>query len=282
MKGLDRASLEHTLSRRARHLDLASLMAALDRLGYQPDDIVFRGNPEPDPPRGIVESVKFLPSPGGVSVTLNLGLGGTHGLLPEYFLEVAEDLPEPEQMYGFLAFFESGLLRSYAHALVPERHPRWLRLRDAHFQMLGLGSVSTLSWLFQHIFPELEVRVTRSRVPVRTTSHALVLGESLLDGSSVLGASHDVGRAGFNIEIFAEDELNSSGESWWQIARDRVRAQVLPLLRGEEILLHVQLIVEDHASWASVAQETQLGYDRIEGTPDRHRVWVYRDDTSHA
>lgn len=259
-------------------MDLPALLAALERLGYADEEIRFRGNPEPSPPRGTIHGVRFAPPPErGVEVTLEIGLFGNHGLLPGYFRQIADSLPEPERMERFIEFFENGLLRDYALSLVPERHPRWARLRDAHFAMSGLASVSSLTWLFQRIFPELGVRVHRSGVRVRTDAHALIVGQSHLDGSGVLGSTHDAGRAGFRVELFTTDELTSSGAVWWKIARDRVRARVLPLLGGLELLLQVRLVVEDHASWARVAPDGQLGYDRISGERGSYEIWVYRD-----
>lgn len=278
VKTSDRRRIENLLIQKARRLDLPSLLAALDWLGYPSERIQFQGNQNPTSTESVIDALEFHESNKTAVCRLNLGLGGTHGLLPGYFLSVSENLPEPEQFHRFLEFFESGLLSDYAVAQAPERHHRWKKITKTHFEMLGLGSCSTLTWLFGQVFPELAVQVERSSVPSRTDAHALVVG-GVLNGSSVLGSTHDASRTGFLITLFAEDEQTDNGASWWRVAQDRVRSQVLHHLEGLQVFIHVQLVVEDHSSWAKLSPEAQLGYDRVGGEGRTHTVSVYQDGT---
>ena len=274
---------EDMIHRRARHFDIPSLILALERMGYSLDDLQFRGNPEPNPPRGIVEAVRFERAPRRAIITLNIGLNGHRGLLPAYFEEFAEGLAEPETLHKFIAFFEDGLLRDYAKATTPEIHPRYFALTRAQFSMLGLHSVSTLSWLFETVFPELAVRGRRAGLNRKTDAHALsVGGPHRLDGSSVLGASHDAGHGGFRIGLLTIDEFAPNGRSWWSVAIARLRRRILPVLARAGVLIEVVLIVADHASWAQVGADGQLGYDRLMGTEGEHRVLLFRDGAFRA
>ena len=270
--------MERRVCRYAQRFDLPSLLFALGRMGYGIEDLRFRGNPDPTPPRGIVQAISFEASPRRVVVTLNIGLNGHRGWLPAYFEEVAESLPEPEKLHLFVEFFEDGLLRDYARAVSPELHPRYRALMSAHFSMLGLASISTLTWLFEQTFPELGVRVGRKQLNARTDAFALSIGgRRRLNGNGVLGASYDAGASGFSVGLYADDEYAPTGRTWWTVATERIRKQIVPMLARTEIRLDVALLVSDHASWARIGTASQLGYDRLFGEAGEHRVPVYRD-----
>lgn len=280
-----RTRIEALVTRRARAFDLESLLAALTWLGYEEGQIRFRGSSEPKPPSSVVESIRFeqpAGEPRRVVVTLNLGLSPHQGFLPSYFEAVAESLAEPEHLYKFLEFFEHGLLRDFVHAVSPEQHPGWSRLRDTRFEMLGLTTVSTLDWLFRLTFPELGIAVRRADLRTRTDAHAVILGHSKLDGSTVLGTTYSSGQGGFSVELFTDNEHTATGRTWWAVAHERLDKRILPHLKGSEHLLEVVLVVAEHASWAKLDQDTEVGYDRIRGSAREHHVWVHRGETSGA
>jgi len=274
----DERRLHDMLAENAQRFDIPSLLYVLDSIGYGLEDIRFRGNADPSPPRGVVEAVEFDVSRRQANVTLNMGLNGHRGWLPAYFEEVAESIPEPERLYQFIEFFEDGLLRDYARSITPEVHTNYQNLIDAQFSMLGLASTSTLVWLFTLIFPELNVGVRRTRISVRTDAHALTLGGPRgLDGSGVLGTSYDAAATGFSVELLAEDEFASAGCTWWHVAKERMRDDIAPILAFSDVMLEVVLVVADHASWVHLGAGGQLGYDRVAGATSEHRVVIYQD-----
>lgn len=282
MNAARRDRIEERLVRDAASFDLESLMAALDHLDFRDEAIRFRGNPDAASPKGVVASVELRERPRIAVVTLNLGLVGARGILPSYFERIAESLSVPERLYEFIAFFEHSLLRDYVQSVLPERGRTWRARRDAQFNLLALDSASTLTWLFSLVFPELLVSVERAGLRVRTDAHALVTGQGRLDGSTVLGSTHDAGRAGFTVHLFTEDERTSDGRTWWEVGRTRLDRRVAPLLFGTHLLLEVALHVGEHESWARVAREGHLGYDRIQGARGPHQVWVHRDGAFSA
>lgn len=276
-----RKALEAALCRRARELDLGALLTALAYLGYQEEDLLFESNPDPGSTASFIQAVRFERSPRPLAlITLNAGLTGSRGALPSYFEQVAEASPDPDVVHRFLQFFDHVLLRDFARAVEPERYPpgRWYRVRDAYFALLGHGSRSTLTWLFGLFFPELGVEVRRTDIQTRTHAHAVVLGQSRLDGSTVLGSTHDAGRAGFEVALYADDERNAAGLGWWDVVRERLHRHVVPLLGGHRITLTVMLVVQDHESWARLVGSGQLGYDRLRGTPGDHYILIHRGE----
>lgn len=278
--------MERRIAARARDFDLGPLLRLLRQEGYAPEHTLFESNPEPVSSQALVEAVTFHPAAGSfprrVVVTLNLGLLGSQSLLPSYFLEVAERSPEPQAFFDFIRFFDHRLLEGLVRALYPEQDRAlvgdWERTRRHYFHMLGVGSVSTLQWLFQLHFPELGVYVTRQAFRAATRGHALRTGHSRLDGTSVLGGSYESDSAGFQVELYAEEATHTRGELWARIVCQRLEDTLLPLLRPFRLSLGVALTVQAHPRQARLDPSGYLGYERLPGAPAGYRLLLFRKD----
>jgi hypothetical protein len=284
--------IEEQISTRAREFELGPLMRLLAEQGYRdPEQLLFESNPETVSSPALVEAVTFLPptpdSPSSdrrVVVTLNLGLLGSNGLLPSYFLEIAEQSPEPAAFFNFVRFFDHWLLEGLLRALYPERDRAmvgdWEQVKGYYFGMMGVGSVTTLQWLFQQHFPELRVCVTRDAFRNTTESHGLRTGISLLDGTAVLGSVYESDASGFLVELHSEEELDSKGEAWAHEVQRRFTQTLLPLLAPSRLHLEVVLTVMPHASWATLSKQGYLGYERLRGSAEQgHRMAVFQGNT---
>jgi hypothetical protein len=283
--------LEERISARAREFDLGPLMRLLASIGYEREHILFESNPDPVSSPSLVEAVTFTPptadSPSAerrVLVTLNLGLLGSNSLLPSYFLEIAEQSPEPESFFNFIRFFDHRLLDAFLRAVYPERERAvvgdWETVKEYYFGMLGVGSVSTLQWLFQLHYPELRVRVSRDAFRNTTASHALRTGISHLDGTAVLGRVYESDASGFLVEIHSEEQEDSKGDAWAHEVHRRFTEDLLPLLAPWRLHLVVVLIVKPHASWATISREGYLGYERLRGSAEQgHKMVVFQGNT---
>jgi Type VI secretion, TssG len=264
---------ERRLVRRAPEFDVRALLSLLAHLGYPPEDVQFRSNPDNVGARTLVHALELLHRPHRRAlVTLNMGLLGENGLLPSYFQRVIDETPEPERFYDFVAFFEHRLLQSFFSACYPESYGGLFgdfgRVRTALFHMLGMGSVSTLQWLFGLFFPELRVTVRRRAFRRSTASHALRVGMSRLDGTSVVGRVYESDASGFGVRLYAEEELRSNGVPWPHTVRERLEKLVLPLLAPFDIPLVVSLFVATQSSWAELGHEGYLGWDRLKSSDD--------------
>jgi len=277
---------EERIAARAREFDLGPLLRLLEAEGYSPGHILFESNPEPISAAAFVEAVTFHRSPvRRVVVTLNLGLLGANSLLPSYFLEVAEQCPQPEIFFDFIRFFDHRLLEGFARALYPEHDSTlvgdWERTKGFYFRMLGLGSVATLQWVFQLYFPELRTWVSRISFRHITRGHELRTGTSPLDGTAVLGDSYTSESVGFQVELHAEEEADARGQAWPEVVERRLHEILLPLLAPARLRLEVGLTVTAHAVWARLAQRGYLGYERLHGgTLLGHRLVVFQGNTA--
>lgn len=278
--------IERKLIRRAPEFDMKPLLSVLAKLGYRRDDVLFRSNPENTTTRSLIHSLELRRRPYRQAViTCNLGLLGSNGLLPSYFAQAMEHAPDPERFYDFIGFFDHRLLEAFFAASYPESdgglYGDFARVRRFFFHMLGVGSVSTLQWLFSLYFPELRVQVTRRQFRNSTSSHAMRIGSSLLDGTAVVGRTYESDAPGFTVRMSSDEEIHSNGQSWPHITRERLDRHILPELAAFDIPLMVILRVTPHASWAELSHAGYLGYERIRGEEEQgHQIVVFHGRSS--
>ena len=288
MAKLELTPIEARIAARARDFDLGPLLRLLESEGYAAEHILFESPAEPVSSAALVEAVTFHAVPyRRVVVTLNLGLLGANALLPSYFLEVAEQLPEPEVFFDFIRFFDHRLIEAFVRAVHPERDLAlmgdWERTKGFYFRMLGVGSVATLQSLFQLHFPEL--RVWSHRKAFRSTSygHDLRSGKSPLDGSGVLGLAYESDVPGFLVELHADEEADARGQGWPAVVHHRLREVLLPLLAPFRLRLEVGLTAMAHGLSARLTSTGCLGYERLhDGAEKGHRMVVFLGDTADA
>jgi len=279
---------ERRLVRRAPEFDVRALLSVLDHLGYAREDVLFRSNPDNVGARTLIHTLELLRRPHRRAVvTFNLGLLGENGLLPSYFQRVIEQSAAPERFHDFIAFFDHRLLQSFFASCFPESYGGlfgdFARVRTALFQMLGMGSVSTLQWLFAQYFPELRVTVRRRAFRRATASHALRVGVSRLDGTCVVGRVYESDASGFGVRLHADEELRSNGVPWPHTVRERLERHLLPLLAPFDVPLVVSLYVASQTSWAELGHEGYLGWDRLKTTDDAgQEVVVFHGRASTA
>ncbi len=290
----DSNSFEARVVRQARSFDLRPLVELLLSRGYRQEELLFESAHERSS-GGVVDAVAFVEKPiRTVRITVNVGLLGDSTLLPSYFFQVVEKSPDPERFYDFIRFFDHKLIERYFYAAYPELDKSVYR--DFHgverslTRMLGMASVSTLTWLVKLYFPELRVRVERRGFTSTSASHALRTGMSRLDGSSVLGRVFESEAAGFVVELVSEDETDSRGRGWPHIVRARLERDLLPILAPHRVPLVVRLRVLFHASWVRMGRtdtaqrpEGYLGFERLRGDAEEgHTIVIYRGVTGEG
>jgi hypothetical protein len=275
----------------ARRFDLKPLLDLLLAKGYPREEILFESVHEGESSR-LIEAVSFRKKPHrAVVISVNLGLLGDNTLLPGYFFQELEGIPHErgEPFYEFIRFFDHGLIENFRRALYPEDdrgvYRDWNKVLGSFFRMLGPASVSTLHWLAQIYFPELGVRVARWAFADSSDAHAFRTGESLLDGTGILGRKYQSDAPGLSLDLFAEEETDARGRAWPNVVRLRLNEMMLPLLAPFNIPLIVKLKVLFHASWVRVdmpfsLEHGYLGYERIQGEAEQgHTTLIYRGIT---
>lgn len=279
---------EEEIERRARQFDLRPLLKLLEQRGYGRQEIIFESSMGGSS-ASVVDAVRFVHTPvRTVYITLNIGLLGDGSLLPSYFFEVIERTRRPDRFYDFIRYFDHWLLSTLVASLFPEDHhllfDDFAEARRSFVHMLGMGSVSTLWWLGQLLFPELRVRVERLTFSAVTSAHAARPGRSALDGTGILGRTHAADVNGFLLDLVAEEETDARGRGWAGIVRERLAGQLLPLLSPFRVPVEVRLTVLTHASWATLeaGENTAgyLGYDRIRGDAESGHTIVIHPATA--
>jgi hypothetical protein len=120
-----------------------------------------------------------------VTITINMGLFGSTGLLPTYFSKLMDSYAvQSPKFQSFLAFFDNQLIKNYLSTIYPEYY-RSLFFNDTTFAEYALQDleiyqhtalqmlptcVGTLHWLFKSVYPELEVQVEKFRVSQKTAT----------------------------------------------------------------------------------------------------------------
>lgn len=278
-------TLQEQISRRAREFDLGPLLRLLAAEGYPPEAVTFESNAELVSSARLIESITFPPGPDTrVVITLNLGLLGQNGLLPSYFLAVAEQARDPEIFFDFIRFFDHRLIEGFFAAVQPEDNAHlwrnWEHIKSFYFRMLGLGSTSTLQWLFGLYLPELRVRVSRHGFSTATSSHAAYVGNARLDGTAILGKTYGANNDGFRVDVFADDERSPRGIAWPHVLQERLDDRILPLLRHARLPIVVTLTVLERPGSARLVREGFLGIERmgLHGE-ERHTMVVFEGRT---
>lgn len=281
-------AFQQRVVRSARRFDLPALIRLLTRNGYDRDAIYLESNPDASSGAALVEAVEFAAeAPGRVTILVNMGLLGSSSPLPSYFFRLIEQADDPQPFEDFIHFFDNILLRQLVAAVMPEEdHALWGppgAIKTSYFGMLGPGSVATLAQVVAWSFPELQARVTRRGFNRESGAHACRTGLSRLDGSGVVGRHYRSEAEGFAVELYVEEERTSAGRSWPDLLRQRLQAQLLPLLAPARIPLSVTLEVLAHDGWVRLQPGGHLGFQRVFARePGRHRMLIYAGVTGEG
>lgn len=274
-------AFEAMICAKARDFEIGPLLRVLESRGYTRDKILFEGNPEPVSSSRIVESIRFGSGhEKRVTITLNFGLLGQGGLLPDYFFAIAERSDHADAFYDFIRFFDHQLISAFFEAIDPTANPcywkDWAATKSFYLRMLGLNSIATLDWYFQLHFPELGIRVSRSAYSTQSTNYASRVGYSKLDGSAILGKSYDSVSDGFRVDFYADEQVNGRGESWPRVLRERLKLEVLPLLHDNNVRVRVVLTVAERSKRAKLGRRGYLGFERLgEPKQESHSIVLY-------
>lgn len=247
--------------------DLAALIVELRALGYSDDAIEFRSNQTLLHQASIIESLELESEPyRRAIVTVNLSLLSPQSPLPAYFQQVL-DHQSNHSLSSFLNFFSHRLIAADVAGMFPERDRSLFGdfglTKRRLLSLFGLRSLSVLHWLFQEIFPELEVSIRRTVLqrPVRT--HGMVIGQWMLGDGSVCGGTATAPVSGISLRLFCNDPLTGDGEPWARAADRRLTHELFPLLQMHGLFLEVGLVFRDQSSFMVLAPQQFLGYEPL-------------------
>ena len=283
------SSLERDIARRAPEFDPMALVRVLVEAGYAPEEIFFRSNPTDASAVSLVASVQFhsLP-PRRVVVTMNLGLLGPQSPLPSYFKQIlASGEVDEGSFLEFLHFFDHNLIRAQLEAAEPELSTRVIadfdQTKRNYLRLMGLGSPTTLHWLFKLVFPELGVNVSRGTMSRIVALDGIRLASSRLGGSGVMGGRSRIPVAGFAVTLYCDEEHSDFGHPWVEEVRRRLDSLAFPALADASLDLRVSLVIRSEKVFARLSHTSYLGFDRIRGGKRRNReVLVWNGEVTTA
>ncbi|MBL4850452.1 MAG: type VI secretion system baseplate subunit TssG [Planctomycetes bacterium] len=283
------SELEKDIARRAADFDPLALIRVLTEAGYEKEEILFRSNSTDASAVSLVTSIEFhsLP-PRRVVVTMNLGLLGPQSPLPSYFkhLLVSGEVDEAAFL-EFLHFFDHNLIREQLEASEPELSTRVFANFDQtkrdYLRLMGLGSPTTLHWLFKLVFPELGVRVGQGTMNRIVPLDGIRLASSRLGGSGVMGGRARVPVRGFFVTLYCDEEHSDFGHPWVEEVRRRLDTLAFPPLADASLDLRISLVIRSEKVFARLSHESYLGFDRIRGGQRRNReVLVWNGEVTPA
>ncbi|MCH9679837.1 MAG: hypothetical protein K0V04_00260 [Deltaproteobacteria bacterium] len=278
---LSLAELQGRIKRRIREFDPTALLDLLASIGYEPEQIGFRGHLSASPQPSIIHDIELLGRPGGegseaepsgprVMITVNLGLVSCRSPLPSYLLGLCHDLDVRDPVRELLDMLDRSLLHTRLTADRPARIlSSWGDVRLDFLRIHGLDSPMGLRWLFAHVFPELSVRVHRVTDDYRVPFDAARLSFSAL-GRCAFGDTSRLTVQDIEVTLTTHEALYW-GQPWATVAQGRVRRHVLPLLTEVCMNLTVVMLRVGDGSYAYLSEDrppqpaSYMGYDPMVG-----------------
>lgn len=263
-RGIPR-EVRECIKKRAREFDIYGLMELLHHHGYQLTDVDMIGYQGLESQPSFIKSVEFLNN--RVQIIVYFGLAGANGVIPTYLMKMADNGTINDRHFSeLIGFFDRYLLKTWLLGMMPERHlerlgqTRWLRA------MQNFKSLSSLDWLFNQIFPDLQVRISRKAINIGQETRPAVLGTSKIGIEMILGSEFRVLDYGYEILLIADQEKYKPSQPWHVEIQKRFNERVHPLLTGLELHVDLWMAIRSTSSWFRIEKEgNYLGYERLRG-----------------
>lgn len=263
------SALEARIVKNVWRFDPYSLLLLLSYLGYGMDDILFRSHFSNCSQSRLIEALEFRRSPDKKAViTLNLGLLAAQSLLPSYLFKHVHDNRIEEQRFAeFFGYFDDRILRRFLLSVYPEIdeaiEPDWESRKRIALQTMKLDSVVSLHWLSQMVFPELQVRVEKTRLQRNIDLGAPILGKSRLGYQTVLGKVKKLPVPGKRITLICDDDQYVNGLPWPQEIEARLQSLMFPALQDLDLELEIWLTIRSQGTALNLKQNSYLGYENL-------------------
>ncbi len=262
------SALETRISEKRAYFDPFNLLILLLHLGYSMDDIQFCSHFSNASQSRLVENIEFCQQPKKVIIYLNLGLLGGQSVLPNYlFNQIDNETVEVEQFAQFFGYFDDRLLRRFLLAIYPELNQNliqdWEAQKRAALFTMNLDTVTTLHWLFQQVFPELQVRLEKDTLIRQVVLNAPILGKFRLGHQTVFGKRKRLPMPGKRVTLITDEDSFTNGQPWTQEINQRLQAFIFPLLRHVGVNLEIWLLIRSQGSALRLSPTSYLGYENL-------------------
>ncbi len=276
-----RVLLKNKIQERIQEFDLPSLLKVLEGLGYTFETIFFKGHYSSASQSSLIHAIEF--SDHGVTLSLNAGLLSANGPLPSFFHKALDQGTfNTPMLLHYLRFFDHHLLKKLVGSLYPEKQQStWKNDLRYYFSLLNLRSSSTLQWLTQLIFPELECEIQRSELLVQSKIAPFILAKSKLGSAELLGGKLICSNFGYSITLYADDAQDNQQKPWLEVCQDRIRRTIIPFIKDLSLSLTVYLVIRFQDTCLQLNQQSYLGLEALENSGNSWRELIaYRTSSS--
>ena len=271
-------SIESRIRAKTNRFDLVSLIRLLRHIGYQDNQIRFKSYNSQVSQKGLIHDIMFRKWPEEIVVlTLNLGLLAPQTPLPSYFQKIIDKrMIDVNTFYQFINFFDHPIAENLIKSVMPENNtklfPDWERTKLNFVKMMDLKSINTLYWFIALYFPELELRVDKTKNRRDIVTNPFVLGKAVLGDTATFGAQTKIVTQGVRITFFAEEERTNKDVPWPKEIRQRLEKYIFPVLSTVGVDVQILLVIKYQYAWAKLEQNSYLGYDKIQGGKNQLRM----------
>ncbi len=257
--------LQERVKKNIQQFDLCALIRLLHSHGKE---AYFVSNNSHATACALCHQIIFDEESPRVTIVLNMGLLHYLSLLPSYFQQLMdEEVINADLFLRYMSFFNHHLINSFVIMTMPEMHKafflNWQQTQHHYLSLLGLESISTLSFLMKICFPDLVVDVKKNPRVMRVHSSSLVLGKDNLGYSAFLGNRLQETLSSFKIILSTENELTEMGTPWPVEINKRLNEMIYPILKKTDLHLSIVLIIKSKSNYLALGPESFLGYDRI-------------------
>jgi hypothetical protein len=250
-------------------------------MGYERTDLYYRGHLSASPHPALLHDIEFAWDEEWdrekVVITFNFGLLSCRSPLPSYFVELLTNVETEAPLGELLRFLDHQLIEVRCQSYQPQQtFAAWTQTQADLLRLSGLGSPSTVCSLLSHVFPELDVTVTRGAGTKLVQAHAVRVGRAML-GDCAFGSYATEPADGLHVTLRCREPESHAGVPWRLEAGDRLQRIVLPLLREAGTYLVVELLLLGQGKYLQLDGESSIGYEPLPGGRWRpHRVTLFR------
>jgi hypothetical protein len=283
MNLLERQSVEAAIKEKIYSFDIMPLLCLLEKIGYPTDSILYKSSFSNCSQASLLAGIDFKTKPAKqVIIYINWGILSPQTPLPSYiFKAVGDSYGGSKSFIDFINFFDHHLFKSFVEASYPENSSiggvSWEDLKLSFLKLAGMKSVSTLHWMIQQVYPELDVKVEKSMIKQDVYNGGLRLGQCKLGDEHSLGKATSIPVKAFTITLHADEGRSPCMVAWPIEVLKRFEQQVKQLLGNMNANIELYLIIREQNSMARLSSESYLGYDKIRGDHlNKRRILIFR------
>lgn len=270
MNGVGRLkeAIRKKIQKNIKNFEIIALLKLLRSQGIPRHEIYFECNTSLSSYNSLCHQIIFNETSPKVTLVLNIGLLNAASLLPSYFQKLIDSADTNAGAFlRFLNFFNHHLIKSLVIMSVPEINddlfPNWRQTKLHYLSLLGLESISTLSFLFKICFPDLVVEINKNPRVMKLHSSSLILGKDHLGYNTFIGNRFQETLSSFKVVFTTDSEMSELGIPWPIEINRRLAELIFPVLKKTDVHLSIILRIKTKSNYLMLGSNSYLGFERI-------------------